>query len=297
MKFKDFFKSKQKCIKIYDFVIGHKIEEQRRKNIIEQVDRACLSTGVSIENNPPIIISLTSYPKRFPTLHKVLKSLLLQTKKPNKIMVYLDCNDKELTNEMLELEEYGVEYVCNVQDLKPHKKYYYAMQDFPDSLIITVDDDCYYSADLVESLYSTWLKYPDCVCARRVHLITRDNKKKINTYNKWEINFKGRRKPSHWLIATGVGGVLYPPKCLDKRAFDVDLIMKTSLYQDDLWLKMMELLNGTKVVWVPSKLTRPALIDGSQEEALANINVNDNGNDICIQTLLNTFGKEIGLLD
>ena len=36
-----------------------------------------------------IIVSLTSYPKRFRYLHLTVKSLLLQTVKPDKIILYL----------------------------------------------------------------------------------------------------------------------------------------------------------------------------------------------------------------
>lgn len=50
------------------------------------------------------------------------------------------------------------------------------------------------------------------------------------------------------LLATGVGGILYPPHCMDNRLFDIEKIQQLCLYGDDIWLKAMQLLSGTPVV-------------------------------------------------
>ena len=38
-------------------------------------------------------------------------------------------------------------------DIGSHKKYFYAMQEFPDDIIVTVDDDMYYDTDMIRRLY------------------------------------------------------------------------------------------------------------------------------------------------
>ena len=89
--------------------------------------------------NPKLIVSLTSYGDRLDTLSICLKSLLNQTRKADKILVYLtdDITESRLPTSLLELRDKGIEYKFIPLDLKPHKKYYYAMQEFPDDIIVT----------------------------------------------------------------------------------------------------------------------------------------------------------------
>ena len=109
------------------------------------------------------------------------------------------------------LQKYGIEFIRTNDNLMPHKKYFYAMQTFPDDIVITVDDDCMYSKNLVKMLYKTHKNHPDCIAAVRVHKMTYGKGKNLYSYNNWINNYTFRRKPSYTLMATGVGGVLYPP--------------------------------------------------------------------------------------
>ncbi|MDU9375481.1 hypothetical protein McpSp1_00550 [Methanocorpusculaceae archaeon Sp1] len=71
---------------------------------------------------------------------------MCQTKKPDKIILYLDETqfaNRQLSFFLRQYQKYGVE-VIYCEDIGPHTKYYYAMQSHPDSSIITVDDDVIY---------------------------------------------------------------------------------------------------------------------------------------------------------
>lgn len=243
------------------------------------------------ERKTRVIVSLTSYPGRFAHIHTALKSIMLQTVKPDKIIVWLDkdVGRDKLTPKMLELEQYGIEYRAMPEDLMPHKKYFHAMQEYPDDIIITVDDDLIYAKDVIESLLKTHERYPKAVCARRVHKITKKSNGEIAPYNDWLGEYCDCDTPSHTLVATGVGGVLYPPHCLYEKAFDEKLIMELSLKADDIWLKFMELLNGTYVVWVPCKIPMPDLIEKEQATSLKSENVTQNKNDIYFANVQNYF--------
>lgn len=242
-----------------------------------------------------IIVSLTSYPGRFAHIHTALKSIMLQTVQPDKIIVWLDedVTREQLTPEMLALEQYGIEYRPMPGDLKPHKKYFYAMQEYPDDIIITVDDDLIYAKDVIESLVKTHKRYPKAVCARRVHKITKKPNGEIASYNDWIGEYCGCDTPSHALVATGVGGVLYPPHCLYEKAFDEKLIAELSLKADDIWLKFMELLNGPYVVWAPCKIPMPDLIEKEQATSLKSENVVQNKNDVYFSNLQNYFQVQV----
>lgn len=243
------------------------------------------------EREKKIIVSLTSYPERFSYIHLALKSIMLQTMKPDKIIVWLDEDvvRNQFTKQMLELEQYGVEYKNRPGDLKPHKKYIHAMQEYPEDIIITVDDDVIYVSDLIESLMQTHEKYPNAVCARRVHKIIKSADGNIAPYDNWLGEYMDSKVPAHDLLATGVGGVLYPPHCLGKKAFDAECIQKLCLKADDVWLKFMELFSETKVVWAPCFIPAPEAIEKKQSSNLSNENVNQNMNDIYLKNVIDYF--------
>lgn len=261
----------------------------RRMYVCVAPKRNALYSGAQREER--IIVSLTSYPGRFAHIHTALKSMMLQTQKPDKIIVWLDADVKRecFTKEMLALEQYGIEYRAMPGDLKPHKKYIHAMREFPNDIIITVDDDLIYAKDVIESLMKTHARYPNAVCARRVHKMTKNADGTIAPYNDWLGEYCGCDTPSHALVATGVGGVLYPPHCLHEKAFDEELITALSLKADDIWLKFMELLNGTYVVWAPCKFPMPDLIEKEQATSLKSENVGQNRNDVYFANVQKQF--------
>ena len=246
-----------------------------------------------------IIVSLTSFPKRFSTIHICLKSLLLQDEKPDRIIVWFgeDVREDMLTPEMRELEEYGIEYRFVPGDLKPHKKYFYAMQEFPDAAIMTVDDDVVYPSDTISSLMKVHRANPGAVCARRLHVMKKDKEGNLLPYTKWKHDCRSGRKPSMQLFATGVGGVLYPSCSIHPEAFDAGRIAELCLGADDVWLKCMEMRQGTPVVRVPCLLTEPPVIPEAQQSALNQTNVNAGGNDRYIENMFSLYPELMELLD
>lgn len=275
--------------------IGYRIYRKihyllRRMYVFAAPKRYALGSG---ERSEKIIVSLASYPARFAQIPIALKSIMLQSMKPDRIIVWLDEEAKQsgLTHKMLELEQYGVEYRY-VRDLKAHKKYFYVMQEFPDDIIITIDDDVIYPKDVIESLVKVHRRYPDAVCARRVHKITNNADGTIASYQDWIGEYRGCDMPSHGLVAIGVGGILYPPHCLYEKAFDEELIVKLCFKADDIWLKFMELLKGTRVVWVPCDIPMPGLIEKEQKVSLNSENVGQNRNDVYFANMKAYFGVQ-----
>ena len=254
------------------------------------------NTQLDINHTPrekKIILSLTTFPPRFKFIPITLQSLLKQTVRPDKIIVWLGNDSKEITEEMKSYEQYGVEFIFMEDNLMPHKKFIYAIQQYPEDIIITADDDIIYPEDYIQVLMDSYRKYPNYISARRVHYITRKSNGNLFPYNNWINNFSLLRKPSHRLLATGGAGVLYPPHSLPQQAFNAELIKKYCLKADDIWLKFMELLNGTKVVWAPSKCIEPPSIRESQEVALSCTNTKQNQNDIYINNMLKLYRNEL----
>ncbi len=227
--------------------------------------------------NTPFIVSLTSYPARINTLPEMLQTMTKQTFAPYKTVMWL--GEKEFPAKEFNLPENlhamvsdGTVSVRWCEDLKPHKKYFYAVQEYSDYAIITVDDDILYSEYLNEMLILSYIRHPRCVSSMRAEFIFNNNGE-IPAYKYWfrEMNLF-INIPCMRLFATGVGGVLYPPGCLNSELLDPVLIKDLCLNNDDLWLKTIELLKGIPVV-AAAPYCKLEYISGTQDTGLWKINL------------------------
>lgn len=244
-----------------------------------------------------VVVSLTSYPARLPQLHLVIRSLLHQSLSPREIVLYLgkDTKDEDIPSSLRELEKYNFTIKTGYEDLKPHKKYFFAMQEYPDDAVITVDDDVIYDKDFVQDLYNCYKKYPGCVASRRVHRMIQDTLGNIKSYNDWQWECTQILEPSHQLFSTGCGGALYPPKVLPPDTFDAEAIKAHCLNTDDIWLKFMELKADVKVVFTNSKVIHPLTVRNTQASALMHTNTaGENRNDINIRAMEAFTGIKLG---
>lgn len=244
-----------------------------------------------------VVVSLTSYPARLPQLHLVIRSLLHQKLAPREIVLYLgnDTRDEDIPSSLRELEKYNFTIKTGCEDLKPHKKYFFAMQEYPDDAVITVDDDVIYDKDFVQDLYNCYKKFPGCVASRRVHRMIQDTLGNIKSYNDWQWECTQILEPSHQLFSTGCGGALYPPKVLPPETFDAEAIKAHCLNTDDIWLKFMELKADVKVVFTNSKVIHPLTVRNTQASALMHTNTAaENRNDINIRAMEDFTGIKLG---
>ena len=194
---------------------------------------SCLNTTPRSEH---VVVSLTSYPARFNTLHLCIKSILNQSVKPDKIVLYLDdfVLDAEIPAPLRELEKNGLLIRKIPYDLRSHKKYFFALQEFSGSLVITFDDDVMYRRNTIKHLVQSYKRYPYAVSALRVHKITKGKDSGTNPYRLWRKEYTKETKPSFLLCAVGVGGVLYPPHILPEETFSVPDIKNICGKADDI---------------------------------------------------------------
>lgn len=241
--------------------------------------------------SPRVIVSLTSFPARLDDVSVAIKSVLLQKRLPDKIILYLgtDCDGIDLPDDLLELKKFGLEIKTGCEDLKPHKKYFYAMQEHPDDIIITIDDDIIFDKNLVKDLLSSFKKHPRCVSAARVNRINCDEGG-VLPYKKFDLEYTSVKKPSHSLLATTGGGTLYPPRVLPKEAFDAERIKALALNADDFWIKFILLKTEVPVVLCSARRVAFIPIPDSQKASLASSNVEKNENDKTIKLLEKEFG-------
>jgi Txe/YoeB family toxin of Txe-Axe toxin-antitoxin module len=257
--------------------------KEKLKNIIEQKKIEPLQS--TQKNSPLFIVTLTSYGKRTKdTAPYAIWSLFEQNAKPDKIILWLDKETWNLNNipSLLKVEaEMGLE-IKFCEDLKSYKKLNFALQEFPNDILITVDDDAYYPKDWLEKLLQTYMENPRKICCHRAHII-----KKGLPYNKWK--WKATEKDdAELLFPTGIGGVLYPPQSLDLT--HLSEIMELTPQADDIAYWIMAKLKGTKHILVPNGYFEFNLVNGADEEdSLMATNRRRGKNDLQFNAVIEKF--------
>ncbi|WP_141502210.1 glycosyltransferase [Paenibacillus luteus] len=243
------------------------------------------------QSNPKIIVTLTSFPPRMNTLWMVLESLLRQSKKPDRIILWLARSQfpyfDDIDTRIQKMESRGLE-IRFCEDLRSHKKYYYAMQEFNNDIIITVDDDIFYPENMIAELYAKHIEYPESITCYRAHKITFMNGQ-VSKYVDWDHGARGYTDKDYLLMATGCGGVLYPPNCLYHEVFNIQAIQELCLNADDIWLKCMGILKGTKTVKVHGIYSEMFSTRGSSDSGLAKNNVTGGHNDEQLKKVLERY--------
>lgn len=217
-----------------------------------------------------IIVSLTTYGKRIYDVAFTIESIMQQSMKPNRIILWLDNSfkDKELPNSLLRQRERGLE-IAFCKDIRSYKKLVPTLCTYPNDAIITVDDDCLYDFDILEKLITAYLQDPQYIYCTRYHRMTFARANNLKPYNEWEWRSKDE-DASHLNFATGVGGVLYPPHSLDDEVTNEAVFMDICKYADDVWFKAMAIKKGTLVKKVQTRSI-------NSEDYLENNDVQDIG--------------------
>jgi len=255
----------------------------------------CLNFGLipKLSNEKDeIIVSLTSYGHRVKKiLHFTLFSLLLQSQKPDKIVVWLDENEfnsENLPKMLKKLTNFGVD-VKFCKNIFSFKKLIPSLKEFPDSVIITTDDDVYYAKNWLKKLFDKHNENPKAIIGHRAHEITFTDGK-MNPYLQWKQGITKTQNPQN-LFFTGVGGILYPPKSLNEKVLNEELFMKLTPKADDVWFWAMAKLQKTAFEIPQKPFSNPNPIDIAEElvSGLTIENIVNNRNDEQIKAVVEYF--------
>ena len=208
-----------------------------------------------------LIVSLTSYPARFGTLHLTIKSLLDQTVRPDRIILWIGTSAiGEIPPEVREFEG-GIFSIRACDDVGSFTKIVPALIACPDAFLITADDDNYYPDFWLERLVAAYDSHNPTIVYHRGHRPTFLADGKLAPYREWDREVIDSRslKPGTSVMPTGVGGVLYPPGSLPVETTDLNLIRQLCSTCDDSWLYFMWRKAGWTAKRTPTRM--PALID------------------------------------
>ena len=252
------------------------------------------------DRDETITISLTSYPARMEQTFYAIKSLMLQTLKPDRIILWLSeiqFPDRKLPEKFRVLIEKGLEIRFTVDDLRSHKKYYYSLQEQkPDEVVVTYDDDIIYDSRSLERIYKKHLDFPRAiVCDYGLAYTLEDGQ--ISSYCKWDCSSEeGLYTPSLFVTPYTGAGCLYPFGIMPTTTFDKNKLKELAFSADDIWMSLNEVLGLVPVVKARRQGEMLCTVYGSQLESLGNYNSQSNGNDEAVRRICNEYPQILSIL-
>ncbi|UCC24848.1 MAG: glycosyltransferase [Gemmatimonadales bacterium] len=223
-----------------------------------------------------VVVSMTSVRSRFPYVHLAVRSLLDQSVRPERIVLWLGDSLREHVPGALEAllgERFEIRHRL---DTGPHMKLVYALQEFPEHTVVTADDDHLYARSWLERLWKSHEAHPDEVIGHECRRISYGTAGNVLPYIRWASERAGESHAA--TVALGYAGVLYPPGVLFRDVTDQSLYRDLAPQADDLWFKAMSSLFGTRTRRSGDPPRKPVPIRGSQAEALGRANITEDRN-------------------
>lgn len=238
-----------------------------------------------------VIVSLTTHSYRIYDVYLAVESIMQGTMLPNRIILWLseDYKNTPLPVTLQNQMKRGLE-VRYCKDIRSYTKLVPALKEFPDSAIVTIDDDIIYPIDAFEHLVNAYNSSNNCICAHWVHSIPKDLYKKYTSLLDWPT-MTGKVEDSLLLFYEGFGGVLYPPHSLDKEVLNEKVFFDICKYADDVWFNAMSLRKGTKVRYANPRPGLFKCIGNPDVQAIALRNMNSNGEVLNDVQIRNVFMK------
>lgn len=231
-----------------------------------------------MKHEEEIIVSLTSFPAAISYAFQAIRSILSGSILPNKLVLYLTYSQfgeagipQELLllahqNPVFEIRDYET-------DIRSYRKLIPALKDFPEAVIVTVDDDVIYHRNMLRDLLRLHKKLPKAIIAHRVRKIKLNAPYKKWRKYKWYDFLLTKHHFNYLALQTGIGGVLYPPHSLDSQMLDSNIFMQLAPTNDDVWFWAADVSKGTYVVPLPNGKRRPSEIGKPSAISLTTLNL------------------------
>jgi len=203
------------------------------------------------EREERIIVSLTSFPKRIKYVWLPIRSLLCNTQRPDRLILWLSKEqfpkgENSLPRLLLNLKKYGAEFRFVEGDIKSHKKYYYAYREFKDDLVLLVDDDLIYPSYFISKMYEKWkisdkpsmvFNYGQRLYSAQGELLPADQR----------VDVLDEDNDSRTIMAGSGGGLMLRPSTLSPLITNKDLFLSLTPYSDDYWIDTNVRYSGLKM--------------------------------------------------
>jgi len=251
----------------------------------------------TVKRDPELIVSLTTIPERIGTVALCLDSLLRQSIKPDRLVLWLSESNEpgrplisqtSLPDNLLRLVPRGLE-IRWCKDIRSYRKIIPTLHAHPKALIVTADDDIFYPRYWLKALYQAYQAEPQYVHCHRAHLIKYAVAGDAMPYQQWDMLANGYQGPSFDLFPTGCGGALYAPGHLHPDVLNEDTFVALCPKADDVWLKAMSILANVPCKKVAS-VTFPLIeVRIPNNRTLCSENFTLNGNDLQIKAVAERY--------
>ena len=267
-----FFKDLDSHYVIYFLGIRIQFKHKSKFKYKEAVEYGLTNTP----RNPKLIVSLTTHPGRINCVHLTINTLLTQSLKPDKVILWLaesqfPDREKDLPEDLLKLRDLGLT-IDWCEDLRSYKKLLPTLRKYPDDIIVTVDDDAYYDSELLSSLYNAYLQNGNNIYARRVVKLELNSNNELQSISARKYLYQDNFNPTFLHQLIGAFGVMYPPHSLHKDVYDIEKIKRLLPTHDDVYFWAMAVLNNTRIQTVLGYNADINYIEGSQDCGLIHIN-------------------------
>lgn len=255
--------------------------------------------------HPEFIVSLTSYGRRVnKVVYYTIVSILRQSFLPDRIILWLDndnWNEKNIPLCLNKLCSKGLE-IKFCEDLKSYKKLIPTLTEYPEDIIVTIDDDVIYTRNFLKQLWASHQQYPHQIHCTKALVPQWGNRQNfsLTPYTSWSEILPEQMDSCTFKFPVGVGGILYPPHALSLETTDIGLFTKLCPKADDIWFWSMALKNGTGHIKIA--MFKPFYSFDSiyqffhHGSALTHSNAKEAGNDEQLKNVISYFGLEYNLI-
>ena len=247
------------------------------------------------KKNVDVIVSLTSFPARIDEVWQVVECMKRQSYKPQKIILWLSkeqFNEKQIPMSLKNRVDDIFEIRLVEGDIRSHKKYYYVSRDYPNSLVLLIDDDIYYPTDMIESLYNIHQENPLSVICQYGYFMQYVENNKLAPYKRWK-QVDCDSTSSALFLGSG-GGTLFQPSLLYNDLLNKNLFLKLTPQADDIWLNAMTKLANIPIYMIKPRLILPIKCKG-KSITLSSENVDLGGNDKQLESVIKYYMNKIGV--
>lgn len=243
-----------------------------------------------------LVVSLTSYGRRVrKTVPYTIISLLRQTYKADKLVLWLDkehWNKDNVPMSLKKLEECGLT-IKFCEDLKSYKKLVPSLKEYPDSLIITTDDDVFYKKNTIERLVKGYYEDKSRIYCHTAHGVKIGENDRIASYADWTSDVEG--ESGLLVFPVGEGCILYDKALLHEDVIKQNLFQQLAPFADDVWFYFMSKLKRTESCQLPYQGLRFLPLDffyqyTHRSGSLAKKNCGENMNDKQINNVMQHYG-------
>lgn len=241
-----------------------------------------LSRKRIVDDSSDVVLSLTSHGPRVDRVHYTIESIAAGSSLPARLILWLDepARVENPSPELRRLQRRGLE-VRFTDNLGPHTKYYPSLSVLQErDYLVTADDDILYPRRWLSRLRAAARTRPGDVHCMRAHVVGMLDDD-VAPYGSWAECWGEGGHPR--VFATGVSGVIYPPRMTRALADRGTAFLAVTPKADDIWLHAVAVEEGIPVWQVAYAAEHYAATPSTQHLGLMHDNVHAARNDVQIR--------------